>query len=134
MAETATEKILRLTGWTDESREAATASRQASMKGKPYSSNGIGDKANPDYVKPDGTGVFMYRGPGQSTRFYDATGAQHGPEQSNVAPAAAYAEQQGWSAPGLPHLDSSGKLNAPTPVGKAAFQAKVDAAFGVKGR
>lgn len=43
----------------------------------------------------DGTIVKAYR-KGQKVRFYDADGNQHGPEQSNVAPAFAYAEANGW--------------------------------------
>jgi hypothetical protein len=37
----------------------------------------------------------MYR-KGQRVRFYDERGRQVGPEQSNVAPAVAYAQSQGW--------------------------------------
>lgn len=39
--------------------------------------------------------VWMFR-KGQRVRFYDATGYQRGPEQSNVAPAVAYAHSRGW--------------------------------------
>ena len=39
--------------------------------------------------------VFMYR-KGQRVRFYTSEGEQIGPEQSNVAPAIAYALTHGW--------------------------------------
>lgn len=76
-------------------------SSAASLKGKPFDGGGVGS-SHPSYVKSDGTAVHMYRGPGQKTRFYDNNGNQHGPEQANVAPAAAYAESQGWKSPGMP--------------------------------
>jgi hypothetical protein len=47
------------------------------------------------FVTMDGTDVFLYR-KGQTVRFFDAAGNQVGPEQSNVAPAVAYANSQGW--------------------------------------
>jgi hypothetical protein len=51
------------------------------------------------YDTPDGP-VWMYR-KGVRVRFYNADGNQVGPEQSNVAPAAAYAISQGWRNPEL---------------------------------
>ena len=48
----------------------------------------------PAYLTPDGL-VWMRR-KGQRVRFYNAYGAQVGPEQDNVAPAVAYAHTQGW--------------------------------------
>lgn len=56
--------------------------------GKPYG-------GNDPYVTPDGDEVFMYRN-GQKVRFFDVKGNQVGPEQSNVAPAVAYAQSRGW--------------------------------------
>jgi hypothetical protein len=57
--------------------------------GKPYS--GLVD------VNADGQRITMYRGPRQACRFYDAdTGEQVGPEQSNVAPAIAWAMAHGF--------------------------------------
>jgi hypothetical protein len=50
---------------------------------------------NLPYVTADGAEVFMYRN-GQAVRFFDGAGNQVGPEQSNVAPAVAYAQSQGW--------------------------------------
>ena len=61
--------------------------------GKPYGGDG------PSYNTPDGP-VWMRR-KGQRVRFFDAGGDQVGPEQSNVAPAAAYAMSQGWTSPSL---------------------------------
>jgi len=52
---------------------------------------------NPAYTLPDGRQVAMWR-KGQRVRFYDTAGDQVGPEQSNVAPAAAYAYHHGWVA------------------------------------
>ncbi len=60
--------------------------------GKPYA------ESDP-YVTPDGDEVFMYR-KGQKVRFFDARGNQIGPEQSNVAPAVAYARSRGWRSKG----------------------------------
>jgi len=56
---------------------------------------------SPSYVLPDGREVTMWR-KGQRVRFYDADGNQVGPEQKNVAPAAAYAYSQGWRNPEMP--------------------------------
>jgi len=56
--------------------------------GKPYG-------GNLPYVTTDGDEVFMYR-KGHAVRFFDGEGNQVGPEQSNVAPALAYAQSQGW--------------------------------------
>lgn len=61
--------------------------------GKPYGSDG-----GPSYVTGDGTPVFMFR-KGQAVRFYDGSGQQVGPDQTNVAPAVAYAHSQGWAPP-----------------------------------
>lgn len=61
--------------------------------GSPYGGDG------PAYDTPDGP-VTMRR-KGQKVRFYDADGNQVGPEQANVAPAAAYAADQGWTSPRL---------------------------------
>lgn len=54
---------------------------------KPY-----GDR---HYITRHGTAVAMYRR-GQRVRFIDNAGKQVGPEQSNVAPAVAYAMARGW--------------------------------------
>ena len=54
------------------------------------------------YETPDGP-VWMFR-KGQKVRFYNSQGQQVGPEQANVAPAAAYAHSQGWRSPGLVDL------------------------------
>lgn len=43
----------------------------------------------------DGEPYWLHR-KGQKCRWYDATGAQEGPEQANVAPALAYAHSLGW--------------------------------------
>ena len=48
----------------------------------------------PAYQTPEGP-VWMYR-KGQRVRFYNDDGLQVGPEQSNVAPAVAYAMSQCW--------------------------------------
>lgn len=53
-----------------------------------------GDGQTPNYMTPQGP-VWMFR-KRQSVRFYDITGSQVGPEQSNVAPAVAYAHSAGW--------------------------------------
>jgi len=50
----------------------------------------------PAYILPDGRAATMYR-KGQRVRFYDTSGEQIGPEQKNVAPAAAMALSYGWS-------------------------------------
>lgn len=47
------------------------------------------------YTTPEGTVVRMYR-KGQRVRFFDAQGRQVGPEQTNVAPAIAFAYRAGW--------------------------------------
>lgn len=47
------------------------------------------------YTTPSGRRVQMYR-KGQRVRFYDDQGRRVGPEQSNVAPAVAYAQYQHW--------------------------------------
>lgn len=49
----------------------------------------------PAYATPDGY-VWMFRR-GQRVRFYDEGAQQVGPEQANVAPAVAYAQNQGWA-------------------------------------
>jgi hypothetical protein len=54
--------------------------------GKPY---GYG------YITADGTHVTMWR-KGQKVRFFTDAGIEVGVEQSNVAPAAAYAHSVGW--------------------------------------
>ena len=41
-------------------------------------------------------GLVWMRRKGQRVRFYNAYGAQVGPEQENVAPAVAYAYTHGW--------------------------------------
>jgi hypothetical protein len=51
--------------------------------------------ADPSYITDAGVPVWMWR-KRQAVRFYDAEGKQHGPEQSNVAPAMAYARYKGW--------------------------------------
>lgn len=56
--------------------------------GKPYG-GGV------PYVTVDGAEIFMYR-KGRAVRFFDSEGSQVGPEQSNVAPAIAYANSRGW--------------------------------------
>ena len=61
--------------------------------GKPYGGDG------PAYNTPDGP-VWMRR-KGQAVRFFDTDGNQVGPEQRNVAPASAYAQEQGWTSPSL---------------------------------
>lgn len=61
------------------------------------------EPVNPGFGKPyagvsydvGGRRVSMWR-KDQSVRFYDDDGEQIGPEQSNVAPAVAYAYSQGW--------------------------------------
>jgi hypothetical protein len=52
---------------------------------------------SPAYLTPSGP-VWMRRGKRNRVRFYDIDGAQVGPEQSNVAPAVAYALTEGWSS------------------------------------
>jgi len=49
---------------------------------------------SPAYQTPEGL-VWMFRA-GQRVRFYDEAGQQVGPEQSNVAPAVAFALSQWW--------------------------------------
>lgn len=49
----------------------------------------------PHYQTTDGRLVTMFR-KGQKVRFYDQEGHQVGPEQSNVAPAIAYAQHNRW--------------------------------------
>ena len=39
---------------------------------------------------------------GQRVRFYDASGKQVGPEQTNVSPAVLYANVHGWHSPSVP--------------------------------
>jgi hypothetical protein len=68
----------------------------------------------PSYTTPDGP-VWMYR-KGQRVRFYNAQGEQVGPEQSNVAPAAAYAMDQGWESPGLSGLGPIGASKTAAPA------------------
>jgi hypothetical protein len=70
--------------------------------------------SEPSYTTPDGP-VWMYR-KGQRVRFYNAQGAQVGPEQSNVAPAAAYAMDQGWESPGLSGLSPIGASKTAAPA------------------
>jgi hypothetical protein len=53
---------------------------------------------NPSYRTPRGRFVVMCR-KRQAVRFYDAKGVQVGPEQTNVAPAVAYASYKGWRDP-----------------------------------
>lgn len=48
------------------------------------------------YRTDKGALVRMYRGPYNRVRFYDATGTQHGVEQSNVAPGLAFVMAHGW--------------------------------------
>ena len=48
------------------------------------------------YDLPDGRRVWMCRGKYNRVRFYTAEGEQVGPEQSNVAPAVAFALTYGW--------------------------------------
>lgn len=48
----------------------------------------------PAYQSPEGP-VWLFR-KGQRVRFYNDDGLQVGPEQSNVAPAVAYAISNGW--------------------------------------
>ena len=50
--------------------------------------------SGPSFQTPNGP-VWMFR-KGQAVRFYDQSGQQVGPEQSNVAPATAYALSEGW--------------------------------------
>lgn len=49
------------------------------------------------YRRQDGTIVTMIRGPRNRTWFEAANGERVGVEQSNVAPAACYAESVGWT-------------------------------------
>lgn len=56
--------------------------------GKPYG-------GSDPFVTPRGARRWMYR-KGQRVRFYDVKGRQVGPEQSNVAPAIAFALHYGW--------------------------------------
>jgi hypothetical protein len=65
----------------------------------------IGQPVDPGFGKPYGlpclagdVEVWMWR-KGQRVRWYDAEGNQVGPEQSNVAPAMAYALSRGWRQP-----------------------------------
>jgi len=60
----------------------------AATWGTPYVSQ-------PAYSTPGGL-VWMRRNGHRRVRFYNANGEQVGPEQENVAPAAAYAHSQGW--------------------------------------
>lgn len=55
--------------------------------GKPY--------GNRPHITEHGTPVWMWR-KRQAVRFYDRYGVQHGPEQTNVAPAVYYAYAMGW--------------------------------------
>ena len=61
--------------------------------GKPY--------GGADWLTSDGVRVGMWR-KGQRVRFFDADCVQHGPEQSNVAPAIAFAMRQGWTDTMMP--------------------------------
>jgi len=47
-------------------------------------------------ITDTGLEVLMYR-KGQRVRFYSLEGEQVGPEQTNVAPAVAYAMARGWT-------------------------------------
>lgn len=49
----------------------------------------------PHYITTHGVAVTMRR-KGVRVRFTDARGTQHGPEQSNVGPAVAYAHSRRW--------------------------------------
>ena len=51
---------------------------------------------SPAYITGDGVAVTMYRNGRNKVRFYTTDGQQIGPEQSNVAPAVAFAIAQGW--------------------------------------
>lgn len=53
-----------------------------------------GSPETPSYLTPKGP-VWMWR-KGQKVRFYTKDGEQVGPEQRNVAPAMAFADEQGW--------------------------------------
>lgn len=66
----------------------------------------------PHYKTSDGKEVTMYR-KGQKVRFYDRSGHQVGPEQSNVAPAVAFAHSQGWRSLVVPtrHSSANSRLN-----------------------
>jgi len=55
-----------------------------------------GRRYGADFCTPRGRRLTMYR-KGQRVRFYDKQGRRVGPEQSNVAPAVAYADYKGWN-------------------------------------
>jgi hypothetical protein len=63
----------------------------------------------PHYVTPEGTLVWMHRR-GQRVRFFNAEGAQVGPEHRNVAPALVWKAVAGWIDPRDPM--TSAVLNA----------------------
>jgi hypothetical protein len=56
-----------------------------------------GDPATPSYWTQEGDFVWMFR-KGQKVRFYNQDGQQVGPDMANVAPAVAYANEQGWDS------------------------------------
>jgi hypothetical protein len=61
------------------------------------------------YLTTDGREVWMHR-KGQAVRFYDVDGWQVGPEQTNIAPAVAYAIAQDWRNLHIPQwLDEQGR-------------------------
>jgi hypothetical protein len=65
--------------------------------------------ATPCYLTTDGRQVWMHR-KGQAVRFYDADGWQVGPEQTNVAPAVAFAIAADWRNLHVPAwLDEQGR-------------------------
>lgn len=66
--------------------------------GKPYGTGPFGT-GEPSYTNDRGHNIWMYR-KGQRVRFFDRHGKQVGPEQRNVAPAAAWALSGGYYPPG----------------------------------
>lgn len=55
------------------------------------------------YMTTKGVQVWMWR-KGQKVRYYDAAGAQVGPEHRNVVPAIVWAAAEGWIDPLTPML------------------------------
>ncbi len=74
--------------------EAIAAAEQHAVTHKPKKQWGQRYGDDP-YRIADGRMVWMHR-KGQKVRFYTADGDQVGPEQSNVAPAVAFARNQNW--------------------------------------
>lgn len=79
-------------------RNNPSAANSTSSFGKPYGAGPFGT-GEPSYTNGRGHEIWMYR-KGQRVRFFDRHGKQVGPEQSNVAPATAWALSSGYYPPG----------------------------------